>query len=64
MEDSEVWVMSSETFSSRAESGCRFSKPVLTKEKFSDSGDYSVGSYATMLRRALGEMEADVHQGR
>jgi hypothetical protein len=48
--DADVWYMQWDTFRKRADAGETFSRPVVIKQKFQDSGMYELQDYLALLK--------------
>jgi hypothetical protein len=58
--DADVWYMESETFQERAQTGEIFSRPIVVKQKFSDSGMHERHDYISILKEKFPDQELDV----
>jgi hypothetical protein len=60
----DVWYMQWETFRKRADAGEAFSKPVVIKQKFQDSGMHQPQDYLALLKERYPHQAIDVQDSR
>jgi hypothetical protein len=58
--NADVWYMQWDTFRKRADAGETFSKPVVIKQKFQDSGMYELQDYLALLKERYSHQALDV----